>query len=102
MLNVTGGTLAAITSIVAMFVFGYSLLTAWTLAAIVIYVVIGGTGILLWARVGREIEERPIHRADRIDGHAFPGRESATAAKWRLTLAVRLRRPTCRTAYCYT
>lgn len=56
MLNVTGGTLAGITSIVAMFIFGYSLLTAWTLAAIVIYVVIVGTGILLWARVGREIE----------------------------------------------
>jgi len=54
-LNMIGGTFAGITGILAVFVFGYSLLTPWVLAAIVIYVVIVGTGILFWGRVGREI-----------------------------------------------
>lgn len=54
-LNMIGGTFAGITGILAAFVFGYSLLTPWVLAAIVIYVVIVGTGILFWGRVGREI-----------------------------------------------
>jgi uncharacterized membrane protein len=51
-----GGTFAGITGILAVFIFGYSLLTPWVLAAIVIYVVIVGTGILFWGRVGREID----------------------------------------------
>jgi len=55
-LNITGGTLAGITGVIAVFVLGYSLLTPWILAAIVIYVVIVGTGIQFWGRVGREIE----------------------------------------------
>ena len=54
--NITGGTLAGITGLVATFILGYSLLTPWILAAIVIYVVIVATGILFWGRVGREIE----------------------------------------------
>jgi uncharacterized membrane protein len=56
MLNVVGGTLTGITGVIAVFVFGYSLLTPWILAAIVLYVVIVGTGILFWGPVGREIE----------------------------------------------
>ena len=54
--NITGGTLAGITGLVATFVLGYPLLTPWILASIVIYVVIVATGILFWGRVGREIE----------------------------------------------
>ena len=54
--NITGGTIAGITGVVAMFVFGYSLLTPWILAAIAIYVVIVGTGILFWGSVGRQID----------------------------------------------
>ena len=54
--NITGGTLAGITGVIAVFVIGYSLLTPWIVAAIVIYVVIVGTGILFWGRVGREID----------------------------------------------
>ena len=55
-LNATGGTLAGITGVVAIFVFGYSLFTPWILAAIGLYVAIVATGILFWGRVGRELE----------------------------------------------
>jgi uncharacterized membrane protein len=55
-LNVAGGGLVAITGAIAIFVFGYSVLTPWLLAAIVLYVVIVATGIFFWGRVGREIE----------------------------------------------
>ena len=55
-LNVTGGTIAGITCVITIFVFGYSPLTPWILAAIAIFAVIVGTGILFWSRVGREID----------------------------------------------
>jgi uncharacterized membrane protein len=55
-LNIVGGTLAGITGIAAVFVFGYSLLTPWVLAAIAIYVLIVGTGIVFWGQIGRGIE----------------------------------------------
>jgi uncharacterized membrane protein len=55
-LNVAGGGLVAVTGGLAVFVFGYSLLTPWVFAAIVLYVVIIGTGIFFWGRVGRDIE----------------------------------------------
>jgi uncharacterized membrane protein len=55
-LNVTGGTAAGITGILAVFAFGYSLLTPWILAAIALYVIIVATGIFFWGRVGREID----------------------------------------------
>jgi uncharacterized membrane protein len=55
--NMPGGTLAGISGIAAMLVFGYSVLTAWVLAAIVLYVAIVATGILFWGRVGRAIDE---------------------------------------------
>ena len=55
--NIVGGTLAGITGIVAVFVFGFSLLTPWVLAAIAIYVVIVATGIVFWGRIGRGIEK---------------------------------------------
>ena len=63
-LNVAGGTLAGITGVLAVFVFGYSLLTPWILAAIVIYVAIVGTGIFFWGRVGREIDRATIAGED--------------------------------------
>ena len=56
-LNVVGGSLAGITGALAVFAFGYSLLTPWVLAAIVLYVVIVGTGIFFWGRIGREVEK---------------------------------------------
>lgn len=56
MFNVIGGTVAGITGVVAAFVFGYSLLTPWILAATVLYVVIVGTGIFFWGPIGRELE----------------------------------------------
>jgi uncharacterized membrane protein len=62
-LNVIGGTLAGMTGILAVFVFGYSLLTPWVLAAIAIYVVIVGTGIFFWGAVGRAID-RAIRAGD--------------------------------------
>jgi len=46
----------AITGGIAISVFGYSLLTPWVLAAIMLYVVIVGTGIFFWGRIGREVE----------------------------------------------
>jgi uncharacterized membrane protein len=55
-LNVVGGSLAGITGALAVFVFGYSPLTPWVLAAIVLYVMIVGTGIIFWGRIGREVE----------------------------------------------
>ena len=55
-LNVTGGTIAGITGVITIFVFGYSPLTPWILAAIAIFAVIVGAGILFWSRVGREID----------------------------------------------
>ena len=55
-LNQFGGAAAGITGIVATFAFGYSLLTPWVLAAIVLYVVIVGVGIVFWGRVGRETD----------------------------------------------
>jgi uncharacterized membrane protein len=51
-----GGALAGITGIVAVFGMGYSLVTPWVLAAIVIYVVITAVGIGFWGRVGRAVE----------------------------------------------
>lgn len=91
-LNIAGGTIACISGVVAIFVFGYSLFTPWILAAIVLYVVIVATGISFWGRVGRELESaatagddarvtavlrsprsvvvsgprRPLHRTDRL------------------------------------
>jgi uncharacterized membrane protein len=55
-LNVAGGGLVAITGGLAIFVFGYSLLTPWVLASIALYTVIVGTGIFFWGAVGREVE----------------------------------------------
>lgn len=55
-LNIVGGTMAGISGVLAVFVFGYSLFTPWVLAVIAIYVVIVGTGILFWGRVAREID----------------------------------------------
>jgi uncharacterized membrane protein len=55
-LNMSGGSLAGITGVLTVFVFGYSLLTPWVIAAIAIYVVIVGTGIFFWGRIGREID----------------------------------------------
>ncbi len=55
-LNVTGGTIAGITCVITIFVFGYSPLTPWILAAIAIFAVIVGTGILFWSRVGGQID----------------------------------------------
>lgn len=52
-----GGSLAGITGVLTLIVFGYSLLTPWLLASIVPYVVIVGTGILFWGRVGRAIDQ---------------------------------------------
>jgi uncharacterized membrane protein len=69
-LNIVGGTLAGISGILAVFVFGYSLLTPWVLAAIAIYVLIVGTGILFWGRVGREID-RAIRAGDEADAIAL-------------------------------
>ncbi len=54
-LNVTGGTIAGITRVITIFVFGYSPLTPWILAAIVTAVIVG-TGILFWSRVGGQID----------------------------------------------
>jgi uncharacterized membrane protein len=55
-LNVVGGSLAGITGALAVFVFGYSLLTPWVFAAIAIYVLIVGTGIFFWGHIGRELD----------------------------------------------
>lgn len=55
-MNVVGGSLAGITGALAVFVFGCSLLTPWVFAAIVLYVVIVGTGIFFWGRIGREVD----------------------------------------------
>ena len=69
-LNVVGGSLAGITGALAVFVFGYSLLTPWVFAAIVIYVVIVVTGILYWGRVGREID-RALRAGEDARVHAL-------------------------------
>jgi len=55
-LNASGGSAAGVTGILAVFAFGYSLVTPWILAAIALYAVIVGTGILFWGRVGRAID----------------------------------------------
>lgn len=55
-LNQVGGSVAGITGILATFVFGYSLLTPWVLAAIALYVLIVGTGIIFWGNVGRQTD----------------------------------------------
>ena len=55
-LNVFGGSLAGITGILAVFLLGHSLVAPWVLAAIALYVLIVGTGILFWGHIGREIE----------------------------------------------
>jgi len=56
-LTATGGTAAGVTGVIAVFAFGYSLLTPWVLAAIALYVVIVATGIFFWGRIGREIDQ---------------------------------------------
>ena len=55
-LNQFGGMAAGITGIAATFVFGYSLLTPWVIAASVLYAVIVVAGIVFWGRVGRETD----------------------------------------------
>jgi uncharacterized membrane protein len=55
-LNVAGGSAAGVTGVIAVFAFGYSLLTPWILAAIALYVIIVATGIFFWGGVGREID----------------------------------------------
>ena len=69
-LNMIGGTFAGVTGILAVFVFGYSLVTPWVLAAIAIYALIVGTGIAFWGRIGREIE-RAIGAGDEASAIAL-------------------------------
>lgn len=56
LLNAPGGALVGLTGIATAFVFGYSLLSTWVLVAIVLFVLIVGTGIFYWARVGAVID----------------------------------------------
>lgn len=79
-LNVAGGGLVAITGGLAIFVFSYSLLTPWVLAAIVLYVVIVGTGIFFWGRIGREVE-RALKAGDdaRVNGLLLSPRNVAVS-----------------------
>lgn len=70
----------AITGGLAIFVFSYSLLTPWVLAAIVLYVVIVGTGIFFWGRIGREVE-RALKAGDdaRVNGLLLSPRNVAVS-----------------------
>jgi uncharacterized membrane protein len=79
-LNVVGGSLAGITGAFAVFVFGYSPLTPWVLAAIVLYVVIVGTGIFFWGRIGRDVE-RALKAGDdaRVNGLLLSPRNVAVS-----------------------
>lgn len=56
LLNAPGGTLVGLTGILAALVFGYSLLSGWVLAAIVLYALIAAAGIVFWSRVGARID----------------------------------------------
>jgi len=58
-----GGTLVALTGVLAFFVFGYSPFATWLLGATGLYLVIVVTSIVFWARVGREVD-RAIQAGD--------------------------------------
>lgn len=56
LLNAPGGVLVGLTGLAAAVVFGYSLVSGWVLAAIVLYALIVATGIFFWSRVGGAID----------------------------------------------
>ena len=56
-LNAPGATVVGLTGLLAVWVFGYSFLAPWVVAAIVLYLVLPLLGGLFWARVGRRIDQ---------------------------------------------
>jgi uncharacterized membrane protein len=56
LLNAPGGAIVGLTGVATALVFGYSLLTGWVLAAIILFVLVVATGIFFWGRVGRTID----------------------------------------------
>jgi uncharacterized membrane protein len=56
LLNAPGGALVGLSGIATAVVFGYSLLSGWVLAAIVLFVLVVATGIFFWSRVGGTID----------------------------------------------
>jgi uncharacterized membrane protein len=56
-LNIPGATVVAPTGLLAVWAFGYSFLAPWVVAAILLYLVLPLLGGLVWARVGRRIDQ---------------------------------------------
>jgi len=56
-LNIPGATVVAPTGLLAVWAFGYSFLAPWVVAAIVLYLVLPLLGGLVWARMGRRIDQ---------------------------------------------
>ena len=53
--NRTGGTAAGLTGLLTMVVFGYSPMTPWVLASIVLFAVVMFGGIFFWGRFGGQV-----------------------------------------------
>ena len=56
-LNIPGATVVAPTGLLAVWAFGYSFLAPWVVATILLYLVLPLLGGLVWARVGRRIDQ---------------------------------------------
>ena len=56
LLNAPGGTVVSLSGLVAVWVRGYSFITPWIVAAIALWLVVMGLGIVYWARFGRRVE----------------------------------------------
>ena len=55
-LNQVGGTLAGLTGLVALAVFGYSLTTPWVAVSIILFAAVVVGGIVFWGRFGRGVD----------------------------------------------
>jgi uncharacterized membrane protein len=56
-LNVPGATVVGLTGLLAIWVSGYSFLAPWVVAAILLYLALPLLAGLIWARLGRQIEQ---------------------------------------------
>jgi uncharacterized membrane protein len=65
-LNARGGTAVVLSGIVALWMFGYSVTTPWTLVSVTLMAGVVGLGIFYWSRFGRRVES--ASKADDWDG----------------------------------
>jgi len=56
MLNAPGGTVVSLTGLATTWAFGYSFLTLWIAASIVLWLIVMGLGIVYWRSYGKRVD----------------------------------------------